>query len=443
MQQPYFTLARLKEGKQVELPSYLENALELLDEPGEWYLDRSEKVVYYQPEEGEDMESVEVIAPVVEKLMELRGDLDHPVRNIRFEGITFSHASWLRPSRIGHVDLQANFVVSPHNVIARAGGYLQNLHNEAVKSPAHIVLRAAQSIVFERCRFTKLGGAGIDLEHGSRDNLLSGCEFFDISGSAIQVGDVIDHHPKDLRAILKNNRIVNNYIHHVGSQYSSGVGVFVGYTDGTVIAHNEICDLPYSAISIGWGWGEEDVGGGAPHYYQPFLYDEPTPSRNNVCENNHIHGVLKERSDGGGVYTLGNMPGSVIRGNLIHDNPNWFGGVYLDEGSGYIEVTGNAVYNVEKPMNYNNKAQNRDATCNEHDNYFDIKPGDKGFPTEVSKRAGLEPAYGIYYGSVAVIPSIDLLLPPGAFRETLLGSYPRLESLFLGPRIGIRTGLRS
>lgn len=391
MLQPYFTLARLKGGVHPNIPTYIENARELLDAPGEWYLDKTAHVVYYIPRSGEDVNAAEIIAPVVEKLLELRGSLDAPVHNIQFEGITFCHASWLRPSQIGFVDVQANFAISPQNLIAREGSGVDNLHNEHTKSPSNIVLHAAKSVRFERCTFTQFGSAGVDLEYGSQDNIISGSKFYDLSGSAIQVGDVIDHHPRDARQVVKNNQIVDNYIHNVAAQYTAGVGIFVGYTDGTVIAHNEIRDLPYSGISIGWGWGEEDPGGGG--YLQPFYYQEPTQSKNIRCEYNHIHNIMLEHSDGGGIYTLSNMPGSVIRGNLIHDNSGWFGGIYLDEGSGYIEVTENVVYNVTKPMNFNNKVQNRIATCREHDNYFDIKPTDHDFPKAVADKAGLEPEY--------------------------------------------------
>ena len=393
MLQPYFTLVRLKEGVRPTVPTYIENARELLDAPGEWYFDRAAQVVYYIPQVGEDVNSAEIMAPVVEKLLELRGSLDAPVHNIQFEGLTFCQASWLRPSQIGLVDLQANFVITPQNLIARAGGVVANLHNENRKSPSNVVLHAAKSIRFERCTFTQFGSGGIDLEYGSQDNLISGCKFYDLSGSAVQVGDVVDHHPRDPREVVKNNQIVNNYIHDVAIQYAAGVGIFAGYTTGTVIARNEIRNLPYSGISVGWGWGEEDAGGGPDHYYQPFSYKEPTPSRDLRCEYNLIRNVMLERNDGGGIYTLGNMPGSVIRGNVIHDNVGQPGGIYLDEGSGYIEVTGNVVYNVNKAMNYNNRAQNRIATCQEHDNYFDIKPTDRDFPKAVADKAGLEPAY--------------------------------------------------
>lgn len=393
MQQPYFTLARLKGGVRPAFPTYIENARELLDQPGEWYLDKPAHTVYYMPRPGEDMNSVEVIAPALEKLMSLDGTLDAPVHNIQFQGITFCHATWLKPSEIGLIDVQANFMMDPQNLMARAGGTVANVHNEEVKSPSNVTLHAAKSIRFERCTFVHFGSGGVDVEYGSQDNVISGCEFHDLSGSAIQVGDVVDHHPKDLREVVKDNQITNNYIHDVAVQYVAGVGIFAGYTDGTVIAHNEICNLPYTGVSAGWGWGEEDAGGGSKDYWEPFFYTDPTPSRNLRCEYNHVHNIMLQRNDGGAVYCLGSMPGSVIRGNLIHDNTGRPGGLYLDEGSAYIEVSGNIVYNVNKAMNYNNRAQNRIATCHEHDNYFDLKPGDRGFPKAAAEKAGLEPEY--------------------------------------------------
>jgi hypothetical protein len=400
MLQPYFTLLRLQNGRRPVFPSSIENARELLDAPGQWYLDKAAHVVYYIPRAGEEMNSAEVVAPVVEKLMELRGSLDAPVHNIQFESITFCHGSWLQPSQTGFISTSANFVVNPYNlVVFGGGGSVRPVHNECVKSPSNVVLHAAKSIRFERCTFTHFGSGGIDLEYGSQDNVISGSKFYDLSGSAIQVGDVVDHHPSDLREIMKNNQIVNNYIHDVAVQYTAGVGIFAGYTEGTVIAHNEIRSLPFCGISAGWGGGEEDAGGGSPGEYQPFAYKEPTPSRDLRCEYNHIHNVMLERAGGGGIYTQGNMPGSDLRGNHIHDNVNHSGGINLSEGSGYIEVTGNVIYNIEngRLLNLNNRGQNRDATCNVHDNYLGIAPTEfRIFPQAakaVIDKAGLEPAY--------------------------------------------------
>ncbi len=404
MLQPYFTQAKTKEGVNILNPypdrancTYIENALELVDEPGQWHLDRPARTVYYLPRPGEDMAKAEVIVPALERLVELRGVLGRPVHNIQFEGIAFEHGGWLLPSKIGFVDVQANFCVDAKKPLNR-NGVVSTLSNEYLKSPSNLACRAAKSIRFERCTFSKLGGGGIDLECGSQDNVIEGCRFYDISASAIQVGDVLkdDHHPDDQRKIVKNNAVVNNCIHDCGADYWGSVGVFAGYTDGTTIAHNEIFDLPYSGISVGWGWGEEDAGGGSPDLPQPIKYQTPTVCKDNHIEYNHIHGVMGKTDDGGGIYMLGNQPGSVIRGNYIHDcnNPlsriHMARGIQLDQGSGFIEIVGNLVYRVNIPATFNNGVQNRLATCKVHDNFFGVDPH---AAKSVVANAGLEPEY--------------------------------------------------
>jgi hypothetical protein len=399
MQQPGFYLASRKEGVQAREPAYVENAFELLGEAGQWYHDRPARTIHYVPRPGEDMTRAEVEAPALECLLLVKGTLDTPVHDVTFRDLTFACAGWVRPSRMGHADVQANFVLpqAPERWLKRKDG-LQTVHNEHQKSPANVVVDAALRIRFERCEFTRLGGAGLDLQHGAQANEVVGCHFHDISASAIQIGDVLaeDHHPADPRLITKDNRVLNCSIHDIGVEYEDSVGVFAGYTEGTVIAHNEIWRLPYTGISVGWGWGEEDAGGGA--YEQPFRYLKPTTAKGNIIEANHIHHVMQRRHDGGGVYTLSIQPGTAIRGNHIHDNPHGPGGIYLDEGSGEIEVTGNVVYAVPKPMNYNNAAQNRRATCREHDNFFGITPDAPGFPRDVAVGAGPEDPYRAQQG---------------------------------------------
>jgi hypothetical protein len=406
MLQPQFTQARTKAGARIVNPDaiYVENALELLDEPGEWYLDRSARTVYYMPRPGEDISTIDVIAPVVETLVALRGTLDKPVRHIALEGVSFQYGNWLRPSRIGHCDVQANFITDSDKNLDVVGG-LRNRHNENLKSPANVLCHAAKSVRFERCTFARLGGAGLDIEFGSQDNAVVGCRFFDIAGTAIQVGDVLrdDHHPDDPRRIVKHNSVVNCVICDCCLDYMGGVGVFAGYTEATRIAHNEIFRLPYTAISVGWGWGMEDAGGGA--YQQPHRYDTPTPAKNNRIECNNIHHVMSAMDDGGGVYTLGRQPGTVIRGNFIHDckpavgGRGWLQGIYLDEGSADIEVVGNLVRGM-KPLACNNKKQNRIAACNIHDNIFGggnsyetLPPSDAARAKAIAERAGPEPEY--------------------------------------------------
>ncbi|NUM53907.1 MAG: right-handed parallel beta-helix repeat-containing protein [Candidatus Hydrogenedentes bacterium] len=376
MRMPAFMLMSRKEGVRAEMPAYIENAIEVLDEPGEWYADASTGAVYYMPRAGEDMTSASAVITGNDELLHIGGRSDERAHHIRFEGITFAEAAANDPDTGGHADVQANFVITTENSYER-DGYLVNLHNEYIKPRAAIVVGAASDIVFDGCTFTRIGGAALNLDAAQKasdvatqDVTIRNCTFFDIGGSAIQVGDVnrYAHHPLDDEHVVRNIRIENCRIHNIGSEYEDSVAVFAGYVQKVEIIGNEMHDLPYSGISIGWGWGEEDAGGST--YPIPYIYESPTPASDNRIANNHIYRVMQKRLDGGGIYTLGNQPGTIIEGNHIHDNKGWPGGIYLDEGSGFIEVRNNRVYNVPTPMNFNNRNQDRIETCNVHDNDF-------------------------------------------------------------------------
>ena len=81
----------------------LVNALPLLDEPGEWYLDQQKQKIYYWPRKEENLATAKVIAPFTETLLRLQGTETVAVKFISIEGISFQHTGWLRPSQQGPV----------------------------------------------------------------------------------------------------------------------------------------------------------------------------------------------------------------------------------------------------------------------------------------------------------------------------------------------------
>ncbi|WP_167859725.1 right-handed parallel beta-helix repeat-containing protein [Paenibacillus cymbidii] len=410
MKQPAFRDAQIKGGVQIGAPNYIRNAFELLSEPGEWYQDRSKQTIYYIPRDDEDMESAETIVPVLERLLELKGTLDEPVSGIRFEGISFRHSTFLRPSVIGHAEIQANFVKNPA---------IDLHHTYDLKTPSALVLDAARSVVFEGCEFECLGSGAIDIQNGSCHNTVRGCCFVDIAASAVQIGDVNhkDAHPEDERTTVRHNTVANNVFRSIGVEYKGSVAVLAGYTDGTVIAHNDIAHVAYSGISVGWGWGVWDQGGREDEWAGDLpRYDKPTVARNNRIEYNRISQVMERLNDGAGIYTLSMMPGSVIKGNLIHDNgeggaagdetgdipdrsvlhkKGFPGGIYLDEGSGGIEITANIVYNVVQAYFYHVQKgiPGRKDTVRVHGNYLNVSPADRHYPHDAAALAGLEEPY--------------------------------------------------
>lgn len=296
-------------------PYYVENALEFLDSPGEWYLDPVAGVLYYIPTQQEDFSSSDVIAPLSPQLLRLEGDLKSGllVSNVVFSGLTFSHTEWALPPE--------------------SSGFAQ----AAVGVPASVYCEGASNCVFELCKFTQMGTYGLEFSRGSKNNLVSNCEFSDLGAGGIKIGEQV---VRDSEAEqTHNNKVLNCTIRDGGLLFHSAVGIWVGQSYNNTISHNHVYNFYYTGISVGWTWG-----------YGKSL------ARGNVIESNYVHhiGVRLDGdgpilSDMGCIYTLGVQPGAVIRFNLFHSVAGlryggW--GIYLDEGSSNILVENNIVYNT-------------------------------------------------------------------------------------------------
>lgn len=334
MDEPCFQMVNNTRSVQADNPTWIENAYELMDEEGEWYLDRTEHYLYYKPRAGEDMTSAEVIAPVLESLVRGTGTLEDPLENVVFEGLTFAYATWLQPNgEFGFREIQAGFM-SPNEPPPIAYSYTD------VKMPASVSFSGGRNLRFERNTFVHLGSVGLNVDYGAQDNLIQGNIFKDISGNAMMLGDVKqeDYHPSVQARAVDRNTIKNNFITKVGAEYHGSVGIWTGYTKNTVVAHNEITDLPYSGISIGWGWGETDEGGS-------LNYTIPTIVENNRIMNNKIWNTMHTLVDGAGIYSLSADRNQIISGNVISD-VHTHGAIYLDNNSRYNTVTNNVSFDI-------------------------------------------------------------------------------------------------
>lgn len=326
---------------------YLTNARELLDVQGEWYHDINARKVYYYPREGEKMQDAdtEAIIPAVETLVQVEGTLDRPVSNIRFEKITFSYTTWMRPSEKGHVPLQAGMYLTDGYRIEpkMQRNYLNHpLDNQGwLGRPAAAVrVAAANQIDFERCRFEHLGSTGLDYEEATQGGVVRGCLFRDIAGNGLLTGSFspaahethLPYDPADRREVCTHLQINNCYFMEVGNEDWGCLAIAAGYVSDINIGHNEICEVPYSGISLGWGWTQT-----------------VNCMRNNKVHANLIHHYAKHMYDVAGVYTLGSQPKSYVTENCVHSiykpsyvhDPNHWFYLYTDEGSSFITVRDN------------------------------------------------------------------------------------------------------
>ncbi len=322
---------------------YLTNAIQFLDEPGEWFLDNTQHKIYYWPRNNENLATAKVIAPFTETLLSVQGTIDNPVKNLVIDGISFQHTGWLRPSLQGHVPHQVGLYMTEAYRLKPAGTSAKpGLDNQAWigRQAAAVELSYAGRTRIKNCSFLHLAATGVDLKKGVQDNMTKNNLFSDIGGTAILAGNYGDEgreihlpfNPKDEREKCDVIFIENNFITNATNEDWGAVGIGCGFVSRTSIRHNEIENVSYSGISLGWGWTPEQ-----------------NMMNNNRIVANKIHHYGKWNYDCSGIYTLSAQPGSVIEDNYIdsiykspiaHLPSHWFY-IYTDEGSSYFTVKNN------------------------------------------------------------------------------------------------------
>ncbi|MET7341317.1 right-handed parallel beta-helix repeat-containing protein [Streptomyces sp. NPDC087866] len=308
--------------------AFFENAAELLDEPGEFVWNSADRTVTYLPREGEDMRHARAVTPHTEQLLTVDGAHD-----LTISGIGFAYAAYRQPDTDeGYAGMQAGLTLTG------ATGPVDHAGRYYTKPAAAVTVRGGRQVTIDTGRFTHLGGAGAVLEAGTKDSAVIRSTFTDLSSGAVYVGDT---EPLPEAALAgERNTVAYNTISRTGVEYTDAVGIWAGYEAGLTVDHNSLDHLPYSAISVGWGWNQ-------PEARQSVLRD------NKVTDNRitDVMEVARQQHDGGAIYTQGAQPGTVVSGNYI--NRSAYGnterdgnGIYLDEQSSYITVEKNVITRI-------------------------------------------------------------------------------------------------
>ena len=329
---------------------FFENALILLDEPGEWYFDNDDNKLYYMPRPWEgDMSNVTLSYPVIDDyvgddgkggLVTIEGSdyADSMVQNIIFEGITFADTTFSRPNtNVGHSATQGQYIRDHNTSFAD------------LSLDAAVTVKRANSIHFTECEFTRLGITGLKMVEGVQNSQIVGNRFYDISGNAIAIGDPDFTNPdicnpSDVNMMMKNCDTYNNYIHNIGVEYWSSAAISMGFVADVDSTHNEIFEVRYSPYHIGYGWE----------------HDFKNITKNVNITNNFIHDFLcDEIWDGGGIYLLGSTLGNnVISGNYLKNERNGSAALYTDKGANNWKIANNVVDVSETPLWNNSFVKN-------------------------------------------------------------------------------------
>ena len=321
-------------GSLATSPARVENAFQLLTQPGQWYLDTGSSRFYYLPKSGQDMTSVDVEAPVLEALVNGGGTASSPLHDVTFTGIQFSYATWNGASSpAGFSEVQANYLNQGSS--PTAGNALFNWF----QIPANVTLTYDRNVSFTGNAFVHLGGAGLGLGDGTQNALVKGNVVTDTSGNGIELGNVDMPRAAGASQTI-GNVIADNHVFNTPVEYRGGIGVDIGYAANTTLTHNQIDHLPYSGVSIGWGgWPDKAGKPGIANF-----------SHGNVVSDNLVFTIVQALGDGAAIYSNGQTgssfaTGEHITGNVMHDLGNIFHMINTDNGTDWMTVTGNASWN--------------------------------------------------------------------------------------------------
>ncbi|MEI6970936.1 MAG: right-handed parallel beta-helix repeat-containing protein [bacterium] len=313
------SLGSLKDERGEFARYYVDNVFEALDTPGEWYLDRVSGRLTYLPLPDEKLETTVLMAPRLAELVSIRGEGSRRAGHLRFESLVFAHQQWELP--------------------LDCTGYIQ----AAFGVPGAVILQGAEHCVFYGCTVAHINGYGIEVLAGSTENTVAACVINDAGGGGIKIGheELTPHEA----AVGENQAgecpslattVADCTIRDCGHLFPGAIGIWIGNSGWNRVVHNHIFNCTYTGISCGWTWGYS-----------------PARTVANRIEYNHIHHINHNEilSDNGGIYTLGQQPGTTLRGNLIHDIACYgYGGwgIYPDEGSSEMRVEQNVVAGTKK-----------------------------------------------------------------------------------------------
>ena len=297
---------------------FIENVFEELEAPGEWYLDSKAGILYVIPEEGVDLNTALVEAPVLKQVLEFKGSQEKPVCHIRISGIRIAHTA-------------ATFLEEYEAT---------SLGDWTIHRGGAVFFDGARNCSVEDCFIDSPGGNGVFLNNYNRKINICGNTIANAGDSGIcAVGSKhltlgsVQKYPAEIT-------LSNNLIHDTGIFGKQTAGIFLSVSRNNTISHNHIYNLPRAAICINDGtWG------------------------GHIIEYNDIHDTVRETGDhgpfnswgrerfwclqqshgpeshGAGDVGLDAREPVILRNNRFEDYKGW--GIDLDDGSSNYRIYNN------------------------------------------------------------------------------------------------------
>jgi len=330
---------------------WVENAIEYLDEPGEWVVNTQEGRIYMWPEK--DVADMNVIAPFLQEFIRVEGTEDGPfASHLRFEGLTFTHGV--------------------RDTLLETDKGLQHDWEMYDKANAVVRFRFAEDCELSSCVIKSSSGTGIRLDlHCQRIKITSN-HLHHLGGGGI----LLSGYGPGTKDVNKHNVVHDNYIHHIGELLMHSAAIFIAQSGHNEITHNTIQEVPYNGMVI---------SGCRPHEFYlvnriPFRrawvssirFEECEPfikkglaskSRNRLShflpllharENkiimNDISRTLLKLHDGNAIYFSAMGEDNWVQHNYLHENHDTAGALRLDDNPSFTIIRENVITESERGL---------------------------------------------------------------------------------------------
>ena len=344
---------------------WIEGVKAELDMPGEWYLDHNVGRLYYKPLQSESPNNAEIIAPFLNRIFYLKGDVETGsyVKYVRFQGFDFRHTTFT----LGQIEAR-------------------------VHTDCAVMFENAQNCSIENCHFDNIGGYALWLHLDSKNNIFdnntvknSGGGGVLLTGARLSYMDetkIYTPGEKAAKVFPILNRITHNTVEHCGKIRYYGGGVHIdsrpasmAMEPGNYIAHNHFRNLSRNGIFV-----FRNQGG-------------------NVVEFNEIHDCMQTTIDGAAIHfaTMNRLAApNYILNNYLYDiwgyeqlanakpHRKLANGVFLDWATSNTTVRNNVIYNAGdkeiKPImgNWNLVLENNLSSKTRIQPFFPEEIGPKG-----------------------------------------------------------------
>lgn len=345
--------------KGLTCPTTIENSIDYLKEPGSFAVEQSQPgdhTVYYIPCEGEDMQHIQAVIPVLETLINGKGSANKPLQGFVFQGFTFAHATWQRPSGPDgflHYHGATFYTGGKVQSVEWAEGASLNVPSISEFTPSALRFEFAENISLKHNQFVNLGTGAIEFSSGSSRNYIENNRFEDISATAIIIGTI----PPGAKPLeTSDNYIENNHIQNSGCEYHGASAILLMNTQYAVISHNQINDVPHCGIVVYGG----DMAQGVE------------------ITNNLVYNTMKILADGGGIYLAHSQGTSeenaaLVKGNVVHDTITSYNfSLYTDYGAAWVTIENNVIHGGDTPVVLQVMPPVKDVTY--RNNYWDKHP---------------------------------------------------------------------